>query len=158
MIHCVFLLFPGKEDLPNKWTRPLRREGSTSVKHFAYTHSASLVCLSRFITNFPCTFVTQETQGSLFRACHPPSPQKVQLCFCVGRTCSVYVRSYTRTQFRFSLSLSFGVLLRKHNNGRRDLFPVFFTEIMTPVNQNQVNTTEPLKGGKKAVRLLRSSI
>lgn len=100
MIHFVPLLFPSKEDLSNKWTRPLLREHSTSVKRFDYTRSASLVCLSRFITNFSCTFVTQETEGSLFQACHPPSPQKASCVFFnVGRTWTVYVWSYTRTQF-----------------------------------------------------------
>ena len=75
MIHCILLIFRAKRTFWTSGQGHYRRNAAhlRGTPTTDNTHSASRLCLSRFITNWSCTFVTQETQRSFFKlATHSP--------------------------------------------------------------------------------------
>ena len=64
MIHCVLVIFPGKRTFWTSGQGHYRRNAAhlRSTLTTDNTRRASPLCLSRFITNCSCTFVTQETE------------------------------------------------------------------------------------------------
>lgn len=107
--YIVYFLFPsGKRTFWTSGHGHYRRNAAhlRSTLITDYTLSASLLCLSRFITNYFCTLVTQERD---FFLSLPPTPQSpaVLLCWRDMHCTHAVIYTYTIVHFKFCLFVSY---------------------------------------------------
>lgn len=101
MIHCVWLVLLGKRTF---WASEQGHYCGNAAHLWStltadYTHSSLLFCLSRFITNSSCTFVTQETQKrfSFFFLNLPPTYSLKSSCVIILEMDALYTYSHIHT-------------------------------------------------------------